>query len=299
MQDNNHFTVIVAHQRGARISKFRVPRHLSKFILATLLILIASSVALLFHFGNTAAQRRELRRLQAEYSELKKENESIRLSATQISEKVASLEVISKKLRLMSGMDRDEGGFGGVGGFGAKGLGRTSAAELVGRINRLDRKAIELESQFEELKAYYDLRNLVLAATPSLAPVRGYPSAGFGYRFDPFTGVRDFHSGLDISAPYGNKVVAAADGVVVFAGYRPDYGNLVVIDHKFGFSTRYGHLAYARVVPGQRIERGATVGFVGSSGRSTGPHLHYEVRVNEQALNPYKFLSAARQHLAD
>jgi len=294
MQDRNYFTLIVAHGSGARVSKYRVPRYLPRFILTSLLLLIASAVALIFYFGNTVDQLKDKRQVQAESTRLKKENESLRASTMQVGEKLAALEITSKKLQLMSGMDRDDSGFGGVGGVAARDLTRSSAAELLGKINGLDRRATEVESQFQELKNLYSRQNDVLAYTPSLMPVRGYLSGGYGYRADPFTRSRDFHSGVDISAPYGNKVVVPADGVVIFAGYRHDYGNIVVINHKFGFTTRYGHLSRMTVVRGQRVQREEVLGYVGSTGRSTGPHLHYEVRFNDRPVNPHKFLTGRR-----
>jgi murein DD-endopeptidase MepM/ murein hydrolase activator NlpD len=120
--------------------------------------------------------------------------------------------------------------------------------------------------------------------------VRGYLSAGFGNRVDPFTGQYDFHPGLDISTPIGTKVEAPADGVVVSCGDKGGYGNAIVIDHKYGIVTRYAHLSGFNVKPGQRVKRGDVIGFVGNSGKSTAPHLHYEVWVNDQAQNPIHYI---------
>ena len=120
--------------------------------------------------------------------------------------------------------------------------------------------------------------------------MRGYLSAAFGNRIDPFTGQRDFHPGLDISTPIGTRIQSPADGVVVSAAAKGAYGNAVVIDHGYGIVTRYGHLSGFNVKPGQRVRRGDIIGFVGSTGRSTGPHLHYEVWVRDQAQNPIQFI---------
>src|SRR5688500_2916307 len=139
MQDKNYFTLIVARGSGAKVSKYRVPSYLPRFILTSLLLLIASAVALIFYFGNTVDQLKDMRQTQAESTRLKKENESIRASTMQVSEKLAALEITSKKLQLMSGMDRDDSGFGGLGGVAARDLTRSSAEELLGKINGLDR----------------------------------------------------------------------------------------------------------------------------------------------------------------
>ena len=131
---------------------------------------------------------------------------------------------------------------------------------------------------------------LRLAAAPTLWPVEGRVTGSFGERVDPFNGEGAFHTGVDISTNYGQAVIAPADGVVVFVGDSGGYGRLVILDHGHGISTRYGHLASYPVVVGQIVRRGAVIGYVGQSGRSTGPHLHYEVRIQDVPVNPHKYL---------
>lgn len=127
-------------------------------------------------------------------------------------------------------------------------------------------------------------------AAPNLWPVEGQITGSFGERIDPFNGEGAFHSGVDISSQVGTPVIAPADGVVTFADFMGGYGRAVMLDHGHGISTRYGHLSSFAVVAGQTISRGDTIGYVGQSGRSTGPHLHYEVRINDVPVNPYKYL---------
>ena len=134
-------------------------------------------------------------------------------------------------------------------------------------------------------------------AAPNLWPVEGQITGSFGERIDPFNGEGAFHSGVDISASVGSPVIAPADGVVTFADFLGGYGRAVMVDHGHGISTRYGHLASFAVAAGQRIHRGDTIGYVGQSGRSTGPHLHYEVRINDTPVNPYKYLRLTMAHL--
>jgi len=128
------------------------------------------------------------------------------------------------------------------------------------------------------------------SAAPTLWPVDGRITGSFGERVDPFRGEGAFHSGVDISTSYGRAVLAPADGVVTFADIMGGYGRVVIVQHAHGISTRYGHLAGFAVTPGQAIRRGDMLGYVGLSGRSTGPHLHYEVRINDIPVNPYKYL---------
>jgi hypothetical protein len=134
-------------------------------------------------------------------------------------------------------------------------------------------------------------------SAPSLWPVEGQITGSFGERIDPFNGEGAFHSGVDISAAVGQPVLAPADGTVTFADFLGGYGRAVVIDHGHGITTRYGHLASFSIAAGQYIHRGDVLGYVGLSGRSTGPHLHYEVRINETPVNPYKYLRMTMAHL--
>jgi murein DD-endopeptidase MepM/ murein hydrolase activator NlpD len=125
---------------------------------------------------------------------------------------------------------------------------------------------------------------------PSLWPVRGQITAGFGQRMDPFSGEGAFHAGVDISVPFGTRVQAAADGIVLEAGPESGYGNEILIDHGFGLTTKYGHLSRIFVVVGQELKRGQEIGCVGMTGKTTGPHLHYEVLVHDTPVNPAKYL---------
>ena len=133
-------------------------------------------------------------------------------------------------------------------------------------------------------------------SSPSLWPVEGPVTGSFGERIDPFNGEGAFHSGVDISASVGQPVIAPADAVVVLADFMGGYGRAIVLDHGHGITTRYGHLASFAVVAGQYIHRGDTIGYVGLSGRSTGPHLHYEVRINDTPVNPHKYLRITVAH---
>jgi murein DD-endopeptidase MepM/ murein hydrolase activator NlpD len=134
---------------------------------------------------------------------------------------------------------------------------------------------------------------------PNLWPVEGQVTGSFGERIDPFNGEGAFHSGVDISSNYGHAVLAPADGVVTFADLMNGYGKTIMMDHGHGVSTRYGHLSGFAVTSGQHVHRGDTIGYVGLSGRSTGPHLHYEVRINDTPVNPYKYLRITIAHSGD
>ena len=148
-----------------------------------------------------------------------------------------------------------------------------------------------LESRLRYVRKDVERREALAAATPSIWPAHGWLSGTFGGRSDPFTGEPGFHQGLDISTEKGQPVYATADGVVESASYTGDYGNLIVLDHGFGLTTRYGHLSAFGVKVGDRVKRGEIIGYVGSTGRSTGSHLHYEVLANGRLINPLQLLT--------
>lgn len=137
-----------------------------------------------------------------------------------------------------------------------------------------------------------------LADAPSLWPVEGRIGSAFGERQDPFSGEGAFHSGIDIDAPFGTPVRAAGDGLVTSAGRESGYGREITIDHGHGISTLYGHLSAFAVLPGQRVAAGQVIGYVGESGRATGPHLHYEVRIRNIPVNPHPFLRTTYEQFA-
>jgi murein DD-endopeptidase MepM/ murein hydrolase activator NlpD len=143
------------------------------------------------------------------------------------------------------------------------------------------------------------LSDWVTATTaPTIWPVMGPITGAFGERIDPFNGEGAFHSGVDISCHYGQPVLAPADGRVTYADFYNGYGRMLQIDHGNGISTRYGHLSGFTVADGQSVRRGEVIAYVGLSGRSTGPHLHYEVRIHDTPVNPHKFLRTTFAQLA-
>jgi murein DD-endopeptidase MepM/ murein hydrolase activator NlpD len=139
---------------------------------------------------------------------------------------------------------------------------------------------------------------LNMADAPSLWPVVGPITSSFGEREDPFNGEGAFHAGIDISSTFGQPVRAAADGMVLTAGLASGYGREILVDHGNGIQTLYGHLSGFAITPGEQVKRGQIIGYVGTSGRSTGPHLHYEVRIRNTPVNPHKYLRETMDQLA-
>lgn len=172
-------------------------------------------------------------------------------------------------------------------------LAATRSHDYAGLSIRIDR-AVKTSALREQgvirLQELLQERQSILNATPSIKPARGWFTSRFGYRVDPFTGKPDMHYGLDMAAPPGTPVRAPADGVVSYVGYESGYGKIVAIDHGFGVRTRYAHNSQIYVELGQKVKRYDVISAVGTTGRSSGPHLHYEVRVNDVPVDPINYV---------
>ncbi|HST51328.1 MAG TPA: peptidoglycan DD-metalloendopeptidase family protein [Pyrinomonadaceae bacterium] len=221
-------------------------------------------------------------RIEEENNRLRLENERQREKLQNLENRVDAIETDARRLSEQSGVSHDEGA--GAHGAGGPALKLDDAA-----IAAIEERAERLESDLQVCAAVLRERERI----PSIWPVEGGLSDGFGVRSNPFGGgSSEFHPGQDITAPSGTPVVAPADGTVAQAGWQNGYGQTVVIDHGNGLTTRYGHLSKIEVAVGQEIKRGEELGQVGSTGRSTGPHLHYEIKIGDVTVNPLDYLPA-------
>ncbi len=287
---NEFYTLIVVPHAKARFRKLQVSVRLMKWAAGVLGTFSLVGLGILVHYTRIAFEVHELRQLKSENQVLLAKTKEYEENAGKLQSKVQVLQNMVTKLGVMAGIEQSlpDSTVGGVGGVPATEL---AAPALEQRsLETMDDRLTSLTDKSTKLEAFFRDQRVLLASTPSIWPVRGYLSATFGNRMDPFTGQRDFHPGLDISTPMGTPVHAPAEGVVISCGAKGGYGNTVVIDHGNGIVTRYGHLASYSVKPGQRIRRGDAIGAVGSTGRSTGPHLHYEVWIRDQAQNPTHYI---------
>ena len=163
-------------------------------------------------------------------------------------------------------------------------------SNLSSSLDKIDDRIDVHNDSLTELTQYLEEKNFIMLSTPTIWPTRGWVSSKFGFRTSPFSGRRVFHEGLDIAARYGIDVRATAKGVVVFSGTRTGYGYIVTIDHGYGYLTRYAHNSALLVKVGDKVEKGTPIAKVGSSGNSTGPHVHYEVLSNGIPVNPIKYI---------
>jgi murein DD-endopeptidase MepM/ murein hydrolase activator NlpD len=275
-KDDRFYAFIIAHtpHPSARIRRFCVEKRFIRIALVVSVVVLAGAV---YGFYGLTQQAAHLR-TEAENYRLRAENERQRRELNQLNNRVEAVEDTSRKLAEKSGVV-EEAKMPGSGGpelpLDAEGL-----AALAGKMAQLERNILTYESALRG-RGY----------TPTIWPVSGKLEGGFGGRRNPFGGGSfEFHSGQDIEADHGDPVVAGASGDVTFVGWQNGYGQLIVIDHGGGLTTRYAHLSHMDVAQGQKVIRGQFIGRIGSTGRSTGPHLHYEVRINDEPVNPLQYL---------
>jgi murein DD-endopeptidase MepM/ murein hydrolase activator NlpD len=222
-------------------------------------------------------------RIEAENERLRRENERQRQQLQHLEDRVDAIEDASRRLSEMSGVET-EGDPEGTNPHGAGGPFMSADDPLLAAIKV---RTAMLEQDLRAFEAALRERTRI----PSIWPTEGETTDSYGMRGNPFGGgASEFHAGQDISAPRGTPVFAAATGTVREAGWQNGYGNVVIIDHGNGLTTRYGHLSKIETEEGEEVMRGEQIGLVGSTGRSTGPHLHYEVRVNEVPVSPRRYL---------
>lgn len=277
-----YFVIVLAHSLRGRLRRIHIPHQAVYITLALALVgcfslfgIAASYARMAWKVANYNNLRREADQLRARYRNLQK-------VVSQTNEEMASLEVFANEVKAAYGIEQK---LAGPADISAEGKLAPSFAESVADYNYL-RTANSLAMGSRGLRGFGRAN-----VTPSLWPVDGRVLSPFGARTDPFSGEGAFHTGVDISALFGTPVRAAADGIVTFADMENGYGRIIKIDHGNGIETYYAHLSRFYVQEGQDVRRGEMIGAVGSSGRVTAPHLHYEVRIGHAPMNPFRYLS--------
>ncbi len=301
------YTLMLIADHHSPVRRFNVSKALIVQVVAGLLVLSGVAVGATLHYFQVARDAAENRILREENLTLRTQLKSVRERIEHIGSTLDRVERFDQKLRaitLLSDPQRNlaMGPVETEPGVGAPGsetqftdlTSMESPKALASRLDRLSAEATRQEQSLQELQAYFQDQKSLLASTPSVWPTRGWVTSDFGNRLDPYTADRVQHGGMDIAAPHGKEVIAPSDGTVVFAGLEGGYGNVIVIDHGYGIKTRYGHLSKMLVKAGDKVKRGSQIAAVGNTGRSTGPHLHYEVRVNGIPQNPRKFILEER-----
>ncbi len=291
--DKKFYTFLVFPGAHGKLHKIRLPFYVVHLVLAFSVVGIMTIAALANSYARMLLKVSNYNSLRTEREALKTQNRSLENVVSQSNAKLDSLQSLAAEVALTYGFGQahrlrfPEAAL-------ALATQTDSTVESSYRaslyaFNLIRRSSLNAPGNSVALGIFPSTelgRNIV----PSLWPVRGQITAGFGQRLDPFSGEGVFHSGVDISAPYGTRVEASADGIVLHAGPESGYGNEVLVDHGFGLTTKYGHLSKIFVMVGQEVKRGQAIGAVGMTGKATGPHLHYEVTVSETPVNPTKYL---------
>jgi murein DD-endopeptidase MepM/ murein hydrolase activator NlpD len=296
------YTILIANRNSGAVRRLTVAR--LPVALAGAAVLGIPLIFMLIGLGARQATRLEVESLRTTNETLKVENDSYREATGELAVQISSLQAALAQLSDQAQLDpatkeaiqklpaviRSRA----VGGSLPSSLTETPKAETgtpQGTFGALRGLLGVLEDSLASVKTKVESQQALARATPSIWPIAGWLSSGYGNRSDPFTGQPDFHAGLDISADKGTPVRATADGVVESAAYNGNYGNSILISHGFGIETRFGHLSGYAVGVGQKVKRGDVVGYVGSTGRATASHLHYEILLNGSAINPLKLLA--------
>jgi murein DD-endopeptidase MepM/ murein hydrolase activator NlpD len=285
------YTFFVASNRNGSFRKVTLPGYVLHLVVllavvggVTVLAAAGSYTRMLWKVGNYNALRRQ-------QDTLKRNYEQLQSSVKDTNERMNSLQSLATEVAMTYGFMRFR-----QGPFGLSESPQPSGSgfeQSVAQFNFLESNVGQAALPTGSLQFLASAGTADLTSTPSLWPVVGHLTGTFGERMDPFSGEGAFHTGVDISSQYGDGVRVTADGVVIEAGDHAGYGRLVVVDHGFGLTTYYGHLSSFNVLIGQQLRRGDTIGNVGVSGRSTGPHVHYEVRINGAPVNPMRYLRHA------
>lgn len=287
------FNLLVVHGDGRRVARLALSRWLVLTILA-LAVALPVSVALIYaDYLSLRQQRAAFRELTTRVAEQQSALEASRTKMQAIWAEIEGWRALRAKIWEPFGPEANplKRGAGIGGGTGPSRAGEApDRAAIPDELERLTGVVKEEGEDLRSLERFLGRATRVLAALPSRWPVRGPVNSTFGSRSSPWSDKSEFHSGLDIGAPIGTQVKAPAPGVVVFAGTHPEYGQTVIVDHGNDTKSLYGHLSRLGVSVNQAIHRGDVIALTGNTGRSSGPHLHYEIQVKGQPVNPTTYL---------
>ncbi len=287
------YTLVVASSNQGTVRKVRVPVYALQALLALAVVGTVTVLGAVGSYARMLWKAEKYNALRQEQENLKRQFQNLQVMVKDSNQRLSSLQSLATEVAVSYGIMRFR-----LTPFGLTDTTIDATASEAAYLQSLEQlnflaknvPAVTLASQGVRLMPGRTFEELTYA--PSLWPVIGSITGSFGERLDPFSGEGAFHAGVDISAEYGSPVHAAAEGLVVAVETRAGYGRLVVVDHGYGLSTLYGHLSGFNTYVGKHVSRGEVVGQVGSSGRATGPHVHYEVRMHGAPVNPWRFLRA-------
>ena len=277
--NQNYFIVVLAHSLHGRLQRIQIPHRFVYGAFAALGLAVLIMCSVVGSYARMALKVANYNSLQREAQMLRARYDNLQRKVKQTNEQLATLESLADEVTTAYGVKKRLAGS----------MDLVEEAPLVPTMN----DTLAEYSYLRTTNLSRD-RNIFSRADvnvlPGIWPVNGRLMGGYGVRSDPFNGEGAMHTGIDISAPQGTPVHATADGIIIHAGWNGGYGQCVIIDHGNGYQTWYAHLSRIDAIEGQEIRQGETLGAVGASGRATGAHLHYEVRIGSTPVNPYRFM---------
>ncbi|MBN2123993.1 MAG: M23 family metallopeptidase [Deltaproteobacteria bacterium] len=293
--------IVLLPEGSKRVRQFSVPK-----ILIGFLFILCLSVALVLgwvvkDYIAVKTQIPRLAILEKENADQKVQLFTLADKIDQISRRVVDLKKFDSKLKTMVNLEvsQDNTQLLGIGGSDSDLVASDSGVQSAHRklvramhrsLDNLDKEISVRNQEKSELCGYLESQKSRLLCTPSIWPSRGWISSGFGYRISPFTNQKEFHKGVDICSRMKTPIIAPADGIVASTGMDYGYGKTVTVSHGYGLVTRYAHVHKALVKKGDHVKRGQQIALVGNTGRTTGPHLHYEVHLNGVPVNPLQYI---------
>lgn len=289
--------IMIIPETGSKPKSYRISTSLIKLSCLGILGIFVVAGLLGWQYSNSRLKISQLEIIQQKHFAQKARISTFAEDIKNLRQRMDRLQKTNNKFRVIAGLSQnDDPQY--LSGIGGETVDDSFSFDPETRIiNKIHNNIRQLDVQIgieqnslRELEDTVREKKSLLASTPTIWPARGWLSSGFGYRRSPFTNKREMHKGIDIATSFGSPVYATADGVVTFSKRNGSLGKTVKIDHGYGYSTRYGHNSTLMVKVGDRVKRGQIIAKVGSTGRSTGPHLHYEVLLNKIAVNPYNHL---------
>lgn len=297
-------TVLIFDATGTPVRQATIPRLLFPM---SMLFVVGTAIVLYLGISEYVRLKEETNSIHHLRTDLKAQVELVDHQQNQIAafthkieqlkNQLADLHEFEQKIRIIANLDPKDNSTSmfGVGGSDPEDLDPANMMQqdyqerirnMHSEIREIDHASVDQKNNFASIFSQLEGKRNLLAATPSIRPVKGWITSRFGRRQSPFTSRKEFHRGLDIATRAGTPIIAPADGIVTYSGRKGLMGNMITIEHGFGMVTRYGHSEKLLKKKGERVKRGETIALVGNTGRSTGPHLHYEVRLNGVAVNP-------------
>ena len=301
------YIIFVAREEDGRLRKIPVPMHYAYIFVAAAVVGAFTLAGMAGSYSRMLLKTASFNQIRSQHEALRKDYRQLQAVTQQKEIQVASLGSLASEVSALYGLRQNKMAKSVASAVPITDdsdttFSETAYAQSFNQLTSLRTTALsgQLAQAFEMgIDPVLNHNWKVLLNAPTLWPVMGRITSSFGERLDPFNGEGAFHSGIDIATSYGADVRAPADGVVLKASLGNGYGREVIIDHGNGIETLYGHLSGFAVTVGERVQRGQVIGYVGSSGRSTGPHLHYEVRVRDTPVNPHKYLRETMNQFAE